>query len=72
MGKRGGRRSGQGGKHSALPATAPWRGEPQRGALPAMARKIVRRAHGRLPPFHGKTFRRHKRIFVNSFAARFS
>ena len=66
LGKRSGRRSGQGGKRSAPPAMAPWRDEPQRGETAAsMPRNFARQRTAGFPFSHGKFFCQLKRIFVN-------
>ena len=66
LGKRSGRRSGQGGKRSAPPAMAPWRDEAQRGETAASTpRNFARRRTAGFPLPHGKFFCQLKRIFVN-------
>ena len=71
LGKRSGRRSGQGGKRSAPPAMAPWRDEAQRGETAASTpRNFARRRMAGFPLHHGNFFRRLERNFVNRFARR--
>ena len=67
LGKRSGRRSGQGGKRSAPPAMAPWRDEAQRGETAAsMARKFARQRTAGFPLPHDFFFRQHERKSVNN------